>query len=320
MISGLNLTDVETGYKAARTSLLKSIPLRSRRFGIEPELTIKLAQRQVTIFETPISYYGRTYEEGKKIGLKDAIQALLVMLRYGFVRDIYRDKGPEIIDILSKAPRFNRWMADTIRPYVGKRIMELGAGIGNLSVELIKGAQHYLATDIDIEHLSRLRNRLRYRRNTDVKYCDLEQPHDFAPFECSFDSVICLNALEHVKNDLVGLSNIRSVLVPGGRAIILVPEGMSVYGTLDEVLGHHRRYSEAELKSKMEEAGFRVDCVLKFNRITRPAWFINGRIMKKRTFSRFQVGVFDSLVWLWRRLDPVLPWPPTSLIAIGTRK
>src|SRR5262249_32600720 len=63
VVADLNLTDMETGYKAFRTSLLKSIPIRSERFGIEPELTIKLARRQVRIYETPISYYGRTYEE-----------------------------------------------------------------------------------------------------------------------------------------------------------------------------------------------------------------------------------------------------------------
>jgi SAM-dependent methyltransferase len=320
MISGLNLTDMETCYKAFRTSLLKSIPLRSNRFGIEPEVTVKLAQRQARIFETPISYYGRTYDEGKKIGLKDAFQAVAVMLRYGFFRDIYRDKGPEILDILSNAPRFNKWMADTIRPYLGPRIMELGAGIGNLSSQLVKGRSRYLATDIDEEHLSRLHTRLQYRQNVEVGYCDLEKPADFEPFHDSFDAVVCLNVLEHVENDPLGLANIRSVLVPGGRALILVPEGMSVYGTLDVVLGHYRRYSETELRSKMEQAGFHVDRILKFNRITRPAWFVNGRIFKKRTFSRFQIATFDSLVWLWRKLDVVLPWGPTSIIAVGVKK
>ncbi len=320
MISGLNLTDMETCYKATRTSLLQSIPLRSKRFGIEPELTIKLAQRQVAIFETPISYYGRTYEEGKKIGLKDAFQAIVVMIRYGFARDIYREKGPAILDVLANAPNFNRWMADTIKPYLGKCTMELGAGIGNLSLQLSRGTNRYLATDLDLEHLSRLRNRLQHRRNVEVHRCDLECTKDFAPFQGSFDSVVCLNVLEHVSDDLLGLSNIRSVLLPGGRALVLVPEGMSVYGTLDEVLGHHRRYSEEELRSKMEQVGFRVDRILKFNRITRPAWFVNGRILKKRTFSRFQICVFDSLVWLWRPLDSILPWAPTSLIAVGVRQ
>jgi glycosyltransferase involved in cell wall biosynthesis len=320
MVSGLNLTDMETCYKAFRTSLLKSIPIRCRRFGIEPEITIKLAQRRARVFETPVSYYGRTYDEGKKIGLKDAFRAVGVMIRFGLFTDVYYDRGPEILDVLSNAPRFNRWMADTIRPYLGPRTLELGAGIGNLSIQLIRGRQQYLATDIDEEHLSRLRTRLQFRRNVAVGHCDLTVPADFERLKESFDSVVCLNVLEHIENDRLGLSNIRSVLVTGGRAIILVPEGMSVYGTLDEVLGHFRRYSEAELRSKLEQSGFRVEQILRFNKVTRPAWFVNGRLLRKRTFSRFQIAVFDSLVWLWRRLDAVIPWKPTSIIAVAVKR
>src|SRR6266446_8080087 len=133
LVADLNLTDMETCYKAFRTSLLKSIPLRSERFGIEPELTIKLARRQVRIYETPISYHGRTYEEGKKIGLKDAFEAVWVILRYAFTSEIYKDSGPETLHALEAARNFNQWMADTIRPYVGDRVFEIGAGIGNLT-------------------------------------------------------------------------------------------------------------------------------------------------------------------------------------------
>jgi len=86
LVADLNLTDMETCYKAFRTSLLKSIPIRSERFGIEPELTIKVARRQVRIYETPISYHGRTYEEGKKIGWKDGVRALYCILKYGVRR------------------------------------------------------------------------------------------------------------------------------------------------------------------------------------------------------------------------------------------
>ena len=111
LFADLNLTDMETGYKAFRTSLLQSIPIRSQRFGIEPELTLKLARRQVRIYETPISYYGRTYEEGKKIGFRDAIEAIYVILRYARTKDIYKDEGAETLHALSGAPRFNRWMA-----------------------------------------------------------------------------------------------------------------------------------------------------------------------------------------------------------------
>jgi SAM-dependent methyltransferase len=315
----LNLTDMETGYKAFRLSLVKSIPLRSERFGLEPELTIKLAQRGAALFEVPISYRGRTYEEGKKIGLRDAMEAVWLIVRYGLQRDIYLDPGARILDALAKTPHFNRWMADTIRPYAGRKVLEIGAGIGNLTNHLSSKRDRYIATDIEEEHLGRLRVRFQSRPNISIRRCDLQEPQDFAELRECADTVICLNVLEHVPDEQTSLDNIMEALIPGGRAIILVPQGQGVYGTLDEVLGHYRRYSEKELRSRMESAGFEVEQVLHFNRITLPGWFVNGRILKRRYFSRFQLWLFDHMVWLWRILDRLLPWPAVSIIAVGRR-
>ena len=103
VVSDVNLSDMETCYKVFRAPLLKSIPIRCDRFGIEPELTIKVARRKARIYEVPISYHGRTYEEGKKIGLKDAFQAIWVIFRYAFTRDIYKDPVTKTIELPSKA-------------------------------------------------------------------------------------------------------------------------------------------------------------------------------------------------------------------------
>ncbi|MBV9405427.1 MAG: glycosyltransferase [Acidobacteriaceae bacterium] len=320
MLADVNLSDMETCYKAFRTSLVKSIPLRCKRFGIEPELTIKLAQRHARMYETSVSYYGRTYEEGKKIGLKDAIQALLIIARFGlFQRDVYRDPGPEMLDVLAAAPHFHRWMADTVSPYLGDRVMEIGAGIGNLTRVLSGGRKRYIASDIDAEHLVLLKAKALQRHNFEAIYADLEYPEHFAPYRGSLDSVVCLNVLEHIRDDALALANIFDTLRPGGTAVILVPEGMQVFGTLDELLGHQRRYSEAELRRKLEAAGFKVHRILPFNRVTRPGWYVNGRLLKRRKLGRFQVWIFDRLVWLWRRIDGLLPWNPTSLIAVAIR-
>lgn len=84
MFSNLNLTDMETCYKLVRTSILQSIKLKENRFGFEPELTQKLAKiKKITIYEVGISYYGRTYAEGKKINWKDGFRAIYCILRYG---------------------------------------------------------------------------------------------------------------------------------------------------------------------------------------------------------------------------------------------
>jgi glycosyltransferase involved in cell wall biosynthesis len=82
MFCNLNVTDMETCYKVFRTDLLKSIPVRSDRFGFEPEITMKASKRKLRIYEVPISYHGRTYEEGKKIGLKDAFKAVYTIVRF----------------------------------------------------------------------------------------------------------------------------------------------------------------------------------------------------------------------------------------------
>ena len=319
LVADLNLTDMSTGYKAFRTAVLAETPLRSEGFGFEPEITIKLGRRGARVYEVPISYHGRTYEEGKKIRKRDALFILLTIARFALTGDLYKDSGARTLHALSAAPRFNAWMADTIRPYVGQRVMELGAGIGNLTRALIRGRARYCATDISAEHLTRLASRLTHRVNLETHFCDLTRSGDFAPFLGSMDTVICLNVLEHVEDDHAGLANLFSALESGGHALVLVPEGQSVFGTIDEALGHFRRYSEEELKGKMERAGFVVERILRFNRVSRPAWFVSGRILKRTSLEWNQMRLYDRLVWLWRRIDKFLPWKPTSIIAIARK-
>jgi len=86
MFTDLNLSDMETGYKVFRREILDGVELRSNRFGIEPELTARFAQRGARIFEVPISYWGRTYAEGKKIGWRDGVSAIWAILRYNLGR------------------------------------------------------------------------------------------------------------------------------------------------------------------------------------------------------------------------------------------
>ena len=319
LVADVNLTDMGTGYKAFRTALLKEMPIRSNGFGVEPEITIKLARRGARIYEVPVSYHGRTYEEGKKIRFWDAVAIVLTIVRFSLSGDLYKDPGARTLHALSAAPRFNVWMADTIRPHVGQRVLEIGAGIGNLTRALVAGRKRYAATDVNPEHLARLASRFRHRPNLEIRSCDLTRAEDFAPFAGGMDTVICLNVLEHIEDDRSGLANIYSALDHGGRAILLVPEGQSVFGTIDVALGHVRRYSEAELKGKMEAAGFHVEQIIPFNRVSRPAWFVSGRILKRTSLDWNQMRLYDRFVWLWRRIDRFLPWRPTSIIAIARK-
>jgi glycosyltransferase involved in cell wall biosynthesis len=316
VVCDLNLTDMETCYKMVRTNLLKSIPLESSTFDVEPEVAIKLAKRGSRVFEVPISYSGRTYQEGKKIDWKDGLRAIWAILHYAASDKIYQEDeyGGEILGRLNRAPRFTRWMADVIRPYVGDRVLEVGAGTGNMSVHLMPRSI-YWATDVNphyLEYLGTLRVTRPYLR---VAYTNATEKESF-PTDQSFDTIVCLNVVEHVKDDVAALRNIHDALSDDGRAIILVPCGPSLYGTLDEVLGHYRRYTTEQLVSVAIEAGFRTEEMLKFNRAGVPAWWFNGRILRRKTFGLGQIRLLNLLTPFFRLVDPWLPLPPLSIIAV----
>ena len=98
-------------------------------------MTSKLAKRRARIFEVPIRYSPRSYEEGKKIRAKDGVLAFFALFKYLLIDDMYAEDeyGSNILADLQDARRFNKWLADTLRPYVGDRVLEIGAGIGTLT-------------------------------------------------------------------------------------------------------------------------------------------------------------------------------------------
>jgi glycosyltransferase involved in cell wall biosynthesis len=315
IVTDLNLTDMETCYKMVRSEILKSIPLESSRFGIEPEITIKLAKRGARIFEIPIRYSGRTYAEGKKITWKDGVQALVALVKFGISDRIYvaDEYGSEILARLNRAPRFTKWMADTIRPYLGEHVLEIGAGIGNLTANLIPRTA-YCASDVNPHYLDRLEKLRLSRPYLNVRFTDASAEESYPAEE--FDTVICLNVIEHLQDDEGALRNIRSRMTKLGRAIILVPNGPELYGSLDRVLGHYRRYTREQLLAKCQRAGFKVEKVLKFNRIGSPAWWWNGKILKRTTFGLWQLKVLNAVLPVVEPIDRFLPFAPLSWVVI----
>ncbi len=315
LISNLNLTDMETCYKAVRTSLLKSIPIRSNDFRVEPELTIKLAKRNAKIFEVPINYCGRTYQEGKKINWQDGFKAIWAILKFGFSDDIFSEDefGSKILSRLSRADNFNLWMADTIKPYVGQRVLEIGAGIGNLTTKLIP-RKNYCATDINPLYLNFTENLKADKPYLTVSYLDLNDVSGFKEQGRQFDTVICLNVIEHLDNDELAMKNIADLLQKKGTAIVLVPRGQRLFGSLDEVLGHRRRYSKKMMDELSKKADFSIKKVIPFNRVSSIPWLINGRVLKKRTFSFFQIFMMDLLTPIFKKIDNYLPFPSLSYI------
>ncbi len=319
-LTDLSLTDLETCYKAVNTELLKSIPLRSNDFRFEVEVTFKLAKRRARIYEVPIRYAPRSYEEGKKIRARDGVLAVASMVKYSVVDDIYAEDeyGSHILASLQGARRFNKWMGDVLRPHVGDRVLEIGAGIGTLTAQFIP-RDAYCATDINPHYLHYLRSYAVGKPYLSVARADAGRPEDFQAFAGRFDTVLMINVLEHVPDPRVALGNVFHALEPGGRAIILVPQHPGLYNTLDTALDHRERYTAAGLTASLQEAGFTVPTLVDFNRVSVPSWWLNGSLLKRRHFSRVQLKVLETAMPVIRRADRLWPWPGLSLIAIGVK-
>jgi len=320
MFCNLNLTDMETCYKVFRTDLLKSIPIRSDRFGFEPEIVMKSAKRKFRIYEVPISYHGRTYEEGKKIGWKDGLKAFAVIFKFWLIDDLYAAPyGRGVLNNLTGTPQYLSWVARKVRPYVGDEVLEVGAGIGNLTGRLMARRMLYIAAETDPLYLHALRNRFLRTPNVAVQRIDPETPEDLAGLENCFDTVLCLNVLERMEDPARVLTSLSATLKPGGALVILVPNGPGLYGTLDRSLGHRRRYSGTAAREVVEAAGFQMEKAASFNKVASLPWWAYSKVFGKGNISRLVLKIFDKSVWLWRRLDGLMPWPGLSLLVVARK-
>ncbi len=318
MLNNTNLTDLETCYKAFASHALKAIPLEANRFGIEPELAAKVARNKFRIYEVPVSYNGRTYEDGKKISWRDGLAALWFILKYRFSTN-YADPGRVALDALEQAPKFNCWMYDSIRKHLGTRIVELGSGRGNLS-KLLKQRATVMLTDCRDSYLDELRGKWAHLPNVRVERLDLLNPDDYGMLaDFNADTVVCLNVLEHIEDDQQVLKWLHDAVPVGCRVVFLVPYNQRLFSRFDSEIGHYRRYGKAELEEKMRLVGLRVDSQFYFNKAGVVAWWVGNTLMGQRSLTARQLRIYNFLTPFFRVLDRVLPTQGLSTIVVASK-
>jgi len=319
-LTDLNLTDLETCYKAIKTNLLKSIPIRSNDFRFEVEITFKLAKRGARVFEAPIRYVPRTREEGKKIRPRDGVRALGAMLHYWFRDDLYREDeyGSSILSGLKHARRLNLWIGKTLRPYIGDRVLEIGAGIGTLTNQFIS-RELYVATEVNPHCLTYLQSFSFGKPYLHVLKADPTDAEDFSGLNEQFDTVLAVNLLDRVSDTKTALDNIRGALKPGGRVVVFVPNNPALYGKLDQALQRRQRYSRSSLEQLLSDNGFRLERLYDFNRLSVPGWWLNCKLLRKKRISRVQLKTADLTMAILSRIDRVWPWQGLSIVAVGVK-
>jgi glycosyltransferase involved in cell wall biosynthesis len=318
MLNDTNFTDMETCYKAFTAASLRAIPLESNRFGIEPEIAAKVARNRLRMFEVPISYNGRRYDEGKKITWRDGIAALWFIVKYRFSGN-YSDAGKETLDAVEQAPKFNEWMYESVKPWLGSRVAELGVGRGNMS-KYIRRHDHVLLTDYRLDYLTDLKDRWIEQANLRIGKLDMTEAEDYELLrEFAPESVVFLNVLEHIEDDRAVLRNLFASVPENCRIVVLVPYNMRLYSAFDKALGHFRRYEKGELEAKMREAGFEVEYQCFFNKVGAFAWYVANTVGGQKALKSWQLRIYGILTPLFRVLDDLLPTSGLSTIVVGRR-
>ena len=297
---------METCYKVFRREVLTSLELQESRFGIEPELTAKIAAGGWRVWEIGISYSGRTYDEGKKIGFKDALRAAYCIFRYSPLGErVARSRAARERDVpltaaelreglnhLAEADGYADYLVDEIEPWIAGNIHEIGAGVGTIATRLAARGHDIVASEFDEEQISTLEAALAPYPNAKVVAGDLFEltKTEFA------HTVILANVLEHIEDDIEALRHIRDSLQPNGTVILLVPAHESLYSNFDRAIGHFRRYRRDDLVNRVAAAGLSVEKATYINAPGAVLWWGWARLLRQNPTAPGPSKLFDRVV------------------------
>ncbi len=219
---------------------------------------------------------------------------------------------------LTEARNYNQWIYKLCAPHLGARVLEIGSGIGNMTGFFLEHDRRVLATDMEPQRLGVIRKQWPEQKKLDTTVWDLNEavPEKVKGFNP--DTIICINVLEHIKNDIAALQRMGSLLAAGGKLLLYVPALSWMYGSLDRELHHFRRYGIKEVEKITGQAGFSREKLHYVNILGVPGWWWHNRIMKSRYFSSDQVKLFDRLVPLAAGLEQwIKPCLGQSLFYVG---
>jgi SAM-dependent methyltransferase len=229
---------------------------------------------------------------------------------------------------ISYARAYNEWLVDSVREaWDGShRVLDIGCSIGNVThlvADRLAAQGSVDATVVGVEIIPeaarQFEKRFAGRRDLEVVCTDIMSASPELDEQPPFDAAVSFNVLEHIEDDVAALRAIAKRLKPGGRLGLLVPGGGDrLYGTLDSLDLHYRRYTPGRLDKRLRDAGYEVIGIRKVNMLGAIFWYIKGRVIRSQRFDVGEVKLFDRMVPFLRRLD-ALTGPPfgQSLAAIA---
>lgn len=222
------------------------------------------------------------------------------------------------LEVIHELYNYNHWIFSRIRPFVHGSVCEVGCGIGNITQFLLNQER---VVGLEPHAPSLLTARHRFANHLNLMF----QPHRLQRFPNndlppgSFGSVICLNVLEHIEDDVDALMRMRKLCRPDGHVVILVPAHMFAYGAMDRSFGHCRRYNRNGLRSVFQSAGLNVVHTSYMNAVGLFGWLWEGRIMRRSRISVSVARRFNCIVPFLDALERIVRFPfGQSLVMVGS--
>ena len=211
----------------------------------------------------------------------------------------------EVLRTFAITHNYNRWIFDLLKPSLGKNILEVGCGIGNLT--------KYLANYNRLTCIDKSENFIKHMKidYPEIKFyeVDITDRSVLKLGENSFDTVICVNVLEHIDDDIKALKNMFDLLEKNGKLLLIVPAIENAYGTMDKKVGHFRRYSKYDIVKKLSGVNFTIEKIQYHNIFGLIGWLLNARIFKRSEFPIFQTIFYDKLIPFISKLEKNVKLP-----------
>ena len=228
--------------------------------------------------------------------------------------------GLSTLEVLEEAKNYNKWISDEIIKYVSTPVLEVGAGIGNLTSYFLIKKPLYV-TDVDNDLVNKLKNKFKKNKNVFTEALDITKapPKKYHSF---FSTIFGINVLEHINDDGQALKNMYEMLRNNGRLVFLVPAKKIAYTKLDMELGHFRRYEKKEIIKKLIENGFKVDKIYFFNLVGLFSWVVRDKIKRNEiNLKPYHIKFFDKIVPILRIIESFVKIPVgISLIVVAHKK
>jgi len=217
----------------------------------------------------------------------------------------------ESLETLSQAGDYYKWLANRVKPYVKGKALEIGAGIGNFARWAQENADEYHVSDLDPRLTEKLSQEFHQVLNWDL----------YTPFPNDelYDTVVILNVVEHLEDDLQALRCLNARLKPGGNLILMVPAMPFLYGSMDRSFGHYRRYTKASIQRIIRATSFDILKSEYINVIGMAGWFLYGKILKRQNLPQQLCSRFNIVVPLLKLERPLAYFAGLSVIIIARK-